>query len=81
MDSPHTHVISRRHPEDEDVGGVAAYPGMGMGTMIPQSLAPTIVGSPSLGGGRHEWPTQDSPLALVNRALLSELHHLVTKAD
>ncbi|XP_045595510.2 uncharacterized protein [Procambarus clarkii] len=82
MDSSHTQAISRRHHEDEDVGGGAAYPGMGIGTMIPQSLAPTIVGSPSsLSGPRPEWPAQDNPLALVNRALLTELHHLVTKAD
>lgn len=79
---PHAQPLGRRHPEDEDVGGAGTYPGMGMGSLISQSLAPSMVGSPSsLGAPRPEWPPQDNPLALVNRAFLSELHQLVTKAD
>ncbi|XP_050694192.1 zinc finger protein 219-like [Eriocheir sinensis] len=79
---PHGQPLGRRHHEDEDVGGAGTYPGMGMGAMISQSLAPSMVGSPSsLAPPRPDWPTQDNPLALVNRAFLSELHQLVTKAD
>ena len=83
MDSPHTQPISRRHHDDDEYTGATPYPSMGMGSMIPQSLAPTIVGSPSsMSRSRPDWPTQDDPMSLVNQVIqLRELHHLVTKAD
>ncbi|KAK3863297.1 hypothetical protein Pcinc_026503 [Petrolisthes cinctipes] len=76
----HLEPPRRRHHEEDDIpgGGGGGYPGMGMGGMMPQALGPPA----SLAPPRPDWPTQENPMSLVNRAaLLSELHHLVTKAD
>lgn len=79
----HPSYPHRRQPEDDESTGscgLPSYSTVGMGPLLP----PSLVGNSSLVNvpPRSEWATQDDPMSLVSRAaLISEIHHLVTKAD
>lgn len=78
---------SRRPAEEKDHspssggGSGVSYPGIGMSSVLPHSLASH---TSSTGRPHPEWSAQqESPYSMVNvnRSLLTELHHMVSKED